>query len=164
MMRSARRMRLCTHLHAAGPRPVLEALIAVDSGQPRRRRQLFPPTIYHQWNISMNVAEKIDYSLIPVIDVARELLGQETRESRTANERRFPDHGGLFVNLKKNKWYCHGESTGGDAISLIRFCNGCDYKAAFDWLRSRESIHWYGIPEGAYKCQDITGNTSLITA
>ena len=34
MMRSARRMRLCAHLHAAGPRPVLEALIAVDSGQP----------------------------------------------------------------------------------------------------------------------------------
>jgi hypothetical protein len=34
MMRSARRMRLCTHLHAAGPRPVLEALMAVDSGQP----------------------------------------------------------------------------------------------------------------------------------
>ena len=34
MKRSARRMRLCTHLHAAGPRPVLEALIAIDSGQP----------------------------------------------------------------------------------------------------------------------------------
>jgi putative DNA primase/helicase len=84
----------------------------------------------------MTAVEKIDYSLIPVIDVAHELLGQETRESRTANERRFPDRGGLFVNLKKNKWYCHGESTGGDAISLIRFCNGCDYKAAFEWLRS----------------------------
>ena len=56
--------------------------------------------------------------------------------ARTANERHFPDHGGLFVNLKKNKWYCHGESTGGDAIALIRFANGCDYKAAFDWLRS----------------------------
>jgi hypothetical protein len=33
MMRSARRMRLCSHLHSAGPRPVLEALIAVESGQ-----------------------------------------------------------------------------------------------------------------------------------
>jgi hypothetical protein len=32
--RSARRQRLCKHLHRAGPRPVLEALIAVDSGQP----------------------------------------------------------------------------------------------------------------------------------
>ena len=85
----------------------------------------------------MTFAEKkIDYGLIPVIDVARELLGQETRESRTANEKRFDGHGGLFVNLKKNKWYCHGESTGGDAISLIRFATGCDYKAAFDWLRS----------------------------
>jgi hypothetical protein len=34
MKRSARRIQLCAHLHAAGPRPVLEALIAVDSGQP----------------------------------------------------------------------------------------------------------------------------------
>jgi hypothetical protein len=33
MKRSARRMQLCKHLHAAGPRPVLEALIAVQSGQ-----------------------------------------------------------------------------------------------------------------------------------
>jgi putative DNA primase/helicase len=84
----------------------------------------------------MNVAEKIDYSLIPVIDVARELLGQESHERSTANERHFPDLGGLFVNIKKNRWYCHGESKGGDAIALIRFATGCDYKAAFDWLRS----------------------------
>jgi hypothetical protein len=34
MKRSARRIQLSAHLHAAGPRPVLEALIAVDSGQP----------------------------------------------------------------------------------------------------------------------------------
>ena len=34
MMRSARRIRLSTQLHAAGPRPVLEALLAVESGQP----------------------------------------------------------------------------------------------------------------------------------
>ena len=33
MTRSARRIELCEHLHAAGPRPVLEALLAVDSGQ-----------------------------------------------------------------------------------------------------------------------------------
>ena len=32
--RNARRRRLSKHLHEAGPRPVLEALIAVDSGQP----------------------------------------------------------------------------------------------------------------------------------
>ena len=53
----------------------------------------------------MTFAEKkIDYGLIPVIDVARELLGQESRERTTANERHFPDRGGLFVNLKKNRW------------------------------------------------------------
>jgi hypothetical protein len=85
----------------------------------------------------MTFAEKkIDFGLIPVIDVAKELLGQEGRERTDANERHFPDRGGLFVNLKKNKWYCHGESTRGDAIDLIRFASGCDCKGAFDWLRS----------------------------
>jgi hypothetical protein len=33
MKRSARRRYLCDHLHSAGPRPVLEALLAVESGQ-----------------------------------------------------------------------------------------------------------------------------------
>jgi hypothetical protein len=32
--RNAKRQRLARHLHACGPRPLLEALIAVDSGQP----------------------------------------------------------------------------------------------------------------------------------
>ena len=84
----------------------------------------------------MTAVEKLDYGLIPVIDVARELLGQESRERSIGDERHFDGHGGLFVNLKKNRWYSHGNATGGDAISLIRFALGCDYKAAFDWLRS----------------------------
>jgi hypothetical protein len=84
----------------------------------------------------MTAAEKIDYSLIPVLDVARELPGHESRERSCANEKHFADHGGLFVNIKKNRWYSHGNATGGDAINLIRFANSCDYKAAFDWLRS----------------------------
>ena len=85
----------------------------------------------------MSTAEQnIDYSLIPTIEVARQLFGQESRERTQGDERHFPDHGGLFVNLKKNRWYSHGNATGGDAIDLIRFANDCDYKAAFDWLRS----------------------------
>jgi len=32
--RNARRQRLCKHLHAAGPRPVMEALLAVDGWRP----------------------------------------------------------------------------------------------------------------------------------
>jgi hypothetical protein len=83
----------------------------------------------------LTAVEKIDYGLIPVIDVARELLGQETRRTNGV-ERHFDGHGGLFVNLKKNRWYSHGNATGGDAIALIRFAHGCDCKAAFDWLRS----------------------------
>ncbi len=84
----------------------------------------------------MNVAEKLDYSLIPVIDVARNLFGPESLNRTTATEKHFPDHGGLFVNIKKNRWYSHGSSTGGDAINLICYTNSCDFKAAFAWLRS----------------------------
>ena len=32
-LRSVRRRHLCTHLHSSGPRPVLEALLAVERGQ-----------------------------------------------------------------------------------------------------------------------------------
>src|SRR4029453_7102247 len=100
----------------------------------------------------MTFAEKkIDYGLIPVIDVARNLFGPESRERTTANERHFPDRGGLFVKLKKNRWYCHGESTGGDAIDLIRFANDCDYKAAFDWLRSHGYESFLGEPPAPKK-------------
>ena len=60
----------------------------------------------------MTAVEKIDYGLIPVIDVAREVLGQETRERTTADERHFDGHGGLFVNLKKNRWYSPRQRNG----------------------------------------------------
>ena len=86
----------------------------------------------------MTFAEKkIDYSLIPVIEVATTCcLAQRAASAQPRDERHFHDHGGLFVNLKKNRWYSHGNATGGDAIDLIRFATDCDYKAAFDWLRS----------------------------
>jgi hypothetical protein len=32
--RSARRQRLVAHLHRCGPRPVLEALVAIENGRP----------------------------------------------------------------------------------------------------------------------------------
>ena len=79
----------------------------------------------------MTFAEKkIDYGLIPVIEVADILFGQERGERTSGDERHFAKHGGLFVNLKKNRWYCHGESKGGDAIALIEFAAGCDFKGA----------------------------------
>jgi len=61
--RSVRRQHLCKHLHAAGPRPTLEALIAVENGQllddvlegfavseqllSHRRCQLLRPNTFH---------------------------------------------------------------------------------------------------------------------
>ena len=83
----------------------------------------------------MNFPAKIDFSQISVIDVARELLGQESRERSSATEKHFPDHGGLFVNVGKNEWYSHGNQTGGDVVNLIEFATACDFSAAVAWLR-----------------------------
>jgi hypothetical protein len=41
--------------------------------------------------------KKIDYSPIPVIEVARILFGPENRQRSKPNEVRFPDLGGLFT-------------------------------------------------------------------
>src|SRR5262245_11018518 len=56
-----------------------------------------------------------DFAEIPVIEVARALLGEESRERSTATEKHFAGNDGLFVNVQKNRWYCHGNKTGGDA-------------------------------------------------
>ena len=85
----------------------------------------------------MSEPAKIDFSRIPVIEVARELFGQEGRERSTAREKHFPDNSGLFVNVQKNKWYSHGNERGGDVVSLVQFATGCDFKGALYWLRSR---------------------------
>jgi hypothetical protein len=81
-------------------------------------------------------AAKIDFSLVPVIEVARQLLGDENRERSNGEEKHFPDNGGLFVNVQKNRWYSHGNQTGGDAASLVRFVTSCDFQAALSWLRT----------------------------
>ena len=85
----------------------------------------------------MSEPAKKDFSLIPVIEVARELFGQEGSDRSTDKEKHFPDHGGLFVNVQKNKWYSHGNERGGDVVSLIRFATSCGFKGALVWLRSR---------------------------
>ena len=78
----------------------------------------------------------IDYGLIPAIEVARELFGSQSGDRTSGDETHFPNQGGLFVNTKKNRWYCHGEGKGGDAIALIQLATCCDFKGALDWLRS----------------------------
>ena len=88
----------------------------------------------------MNLPARIDFSAIPVIEVARELLGSESRERSNGVEKHFPDHAGLFVNTSKNKWYSHGNDVGGDALNLICFLRDCDPSAGISWLRSRGYI------------------------
>ena len=69
-------------------------------------------------------AHPVPFRKISVIDVARVLLGEESRERSTATEKRFPDHAGLFVNVEKIGWYCHGDSAGGDGLGLVKFVRG----------------------------------------
>ena len=84
----------------------------------------------------MTFAEKkIDYSPIPVIEVARVLFGTEDRQRSKPSEVRFPDLGGMTVHPVKNKSFCHTENIGGDAIALIQHVNKCAFKEALDWLR-----------------------------
>ena len=101
----------------------------------------------HRPGALMSERAKIDFSLIPVIEVARELFGQEGRERSTDREKHFPDNSGLFVNVQKNKWYSHGNSTGGDAVSLIKFATGSDFKGAVAWLRSRGYLSEQAKPQ-----------------
>ena len=88
----------------------------------------------------MTFAQKIDFKSIPVIEVARELLGEESKERSTPQEKHFSDHGGLFVNVNKNRWFSYGNATGGDALNLVCFVKDCDVGAGIRWLRLRGHV------------------------
>jgi hypothetical protein len=81
-------------------------------------------------------AHAVPFHEISVLDVARVLLGEESLERSTATEKHFPDNGGLFVNVKKNLWYSHGNETGGDALGLVKFVEGCGVSAGIAWLEA----------------------------
>ena len=83
----------------------------------------------------MSTPARMNFGLIPVIDVSRELLGAENPAKSNAKEKHFPDHAGLFVNVEKNAWYSHGNGVGGDAVELVRFILKCNHSEAFRWLR-----------------------------
>jgi putative DNA primase/helicase len=76
-----------------------------------------------------------DYSTIDVLELARKLLGEEKLDRSTKTEKHFPENGGLFVNIEKNRWHSHGNGKGGDAVELVCFHHQCDRAAAFRWLR-----------------------------
>ena len=97
----------------------------------------------------MTYAQRIDLKSIPVIEVARELLGEENKERSTAQEKHLPDHGGLFVNVNKNRWFSHGNAAGGDALNLVRFVKDCDDGAGIRWLRLGGFIPKQGNGNGA---------------
>jgi hypothetical protein len=75
----------------------------------------------------------------------------------------FPITAVYLTNIKKNRWYCHGEGKGGDAIALIQFASGCDFKGALDWLRSQGFQSYLGerphprMPVESYDYVDAGG-------
>jgi RNA binding exosome subunit len=76
----------------------------------------------------------IDVKSIPVLNVARELFGEEGRDRSTRTEKHFPGNAGLFVNVEKNLWYSQGHDTGGDAASLVMYAQGGEFRGAAEWL------------------------------
>lgn len=70
----------------------------------------------------------------PLLQIAEELLGEVDRERSSRNEKHFHGYNGLYVNLEKNLWYSHGDEVGGDAIELVKYIKGYDYKKAVEWL------------------------------
>jgi hypothetical protein len=64
--RTARRQRLVAHLYAAGPRPVLEAMIEVATGEPLddvlERYARIPVAAYHE--IGANALPPINFFVI----------------------------------------------------------------------------------------------------
>lgn len=105
----------------------------------------------------MTLAQKINFKAIPVLDVARELLGEENKERSTAQEKHFPDHAGLFVNVNKNRWFSHGNGTGGDALNLVCLIKNCDDGTGIRWLK----LHGHVPRSEGYTRQN--GNGHLIT-
>jgi hypothetical protein len=85
----------------------------------------------------------IDFSQIPLLEVARELLGQENAERSTVREKHFAGNSGLFVNTEKNVWYSHGNTIGGDVAGLVKHVTGCDFGGALSWL----DAHGYTPPK-----------------
>jgi hypothetical protein len=51
----------------------------------------------------------------------------------------------------KNKWFCHTENIGGDAIALIQHENKCTFKEALDWLRAYGFEKYLGEPSAPRK-------------
>lgn len=79
----------------------------------------------------------MDLDKVSILAVAEELLGPVNQERSTKREKHFHGHNGLFVNVDKNLWYSHGESQGGDAVTLLKHINGLSPREAFEWLEDR---------------------------
>ena len=137
--RSERRQKQVKHLVACGERCVLEALIAVDDGQPldlvlRDFERLSPRDIQiniqnHSGHNMKNTAEKIDYSLIPVIEVARFCLALRTASAHLAMRCASP----IAAACSSPEETIAGTPTAtrrGRRYRPHSHANNCDYKAA----------------------------------
>ena len=100
-----------------------------------RRQRISKSVSYCQRWTKMNYAQRIDFKSIPVIEVARELLGEESKERSQAQEKHFPDHGGLVRQHQQKPLVFSRQREGGDALDLICFVKNCDTGAGIRWLK-----------------------------
>lgn len=78
--------------------------------------------------------------------VARELLGEPTKESRT--ELRFGTCGSMSVSLAKGTWYDFESGTGGGVLALLQQRAVPDKHGALAWLWERSLLMAAEPPSG----------------
>jgi hypothetical protein len=108
---------------------------------------------------------KQDFSSIPVLAVAQDLLGEIDKDRSSPSEKHFHGHQGLFVNTKKNLWFSHGQDIGGKAVDLVMYAKGCGFPQARQWLQDQGYLY---KPNGKattvanYTYQDEQGGTLFV--
>ena len=69
--------------------------------------------------------------------VARELLGEPSRQHSTKTELRFGNNGSMKVDLSKGTFHDFERNIGGGVVDLVKLVKQCDHTAAKAWLKER---------------------------
>lgn len=76
-------------------------------------------------------------SEIPVLDIFVK-YGKTDRTTKKGRELKLHGNGGLYVDEKENRWYCHGEQVGGGPLQAFGWCTINDWKLRQDTMSGQE--------------------------
>jgi len=80
---------------------------------------------------------------VHMASVAAELLGAPNLRLSSDVERRYGSQGSVSIDLANGTFYDHEAKSGGGVLDLIARHNGCDHKAAIEWMKQ----HGYLEPD-----------------